>query len=172
VIRESVEVIAGELEAVVTSVAQQVIAAVDVDFARHQRMQPRPQGFLVQRLVSGDREAGIGGRFGHENPLRDCERRSREIRLQAVRHVIEDLVDQRRREAVANAFVRGKVALGGECWESRERLTPMLFEEPLQGVLEVMTEGQVPQVVYEAGKTEPLLDEQRMRTGIVGDACR
>lgn len=39
----------------------------------------------------------------------------------------------------------------------------MLLEESLEGILEVVTEGQVPQVVHKARETQSLLDEKCSR---------
>ena len=48
----------------------------------------------------------------------------------------------------------------------------MLLEESLEGILEVVTEGQVPQVVHKARETQSLLDEKCIRARIVRDARR
>jgi hypothetical protein len=156
----------------IPSVTKEVVAPIDVYLAGHQRMEPPPQRIGIQRRLPGHSQAWIARRLGKKNPLCYCERGPREIGLETLRHVVEDLVNEGPRQAIPNAFMSREIAFLRECGEPRQGVRSMLLEQSIEGVLKVMAEGQVAEVVDQASEAQALLEQKGGRPSAVRDAGR
>jgi len=158
-VNEPVQVIAGGGETVVAHVAQHVIGAVDVELARHQRMQPRQhRGVLAGvQLGRGRRVKHVAG--DQQRDLRRlAERRSSQT---LVEHFALHDIRQRVPDPLVHRIPAG--ALRKQASRALRGLR-VAAEMLVQRELEVVTERQMPEIVKQRRQPQTLLDQQHRHT--------
>jgi hypothetical protein len=152
-INEAVQVITGGREAVVAHVAQHVVGAVDVEFACHQRVQPRQH-----RGVLAGVQLGRAGGVKHV-----ASDQQRDLRGLAERCSGEALVEHLAlhdvRQRVADALVHRNAGTSKQAPCALCRL-PVGAEVLLERELEVVAERQVAKVVKQRRQSQPLLHQE------------